>query len=310
MSAPAALRSQYSDLFGSAMLPVLEEIFKGELEQYPSLREKLFKVVDTDRDIWQATELHDMELFTQIAEGGEYSYKRPKQGASKTLTIAKHGLGFSISEEMVADGKFSLIGDMTRMLAESAKESQEVQAMNVFNNGFGSSELSADGQYVFDSDHTLPSGGTFRNILATASDLSPTSLDQALTDFATVFVGDSGIIKKIRPRVLLVHESQRRYAAELVGSELKPDSADNNMNSLKGEGLMVIASPHLTDTDAWFVLGDAAKTGLRIVRRTGIETKAAGADAGFDNDSIKYKSRYREKIGVTHPYGIFGSAGA
>lgn len=291
------------------MLPVLEEIFKGELEQYPSLREKLFKVVDTDRDIWQASELHDMELFNQIAEGSEYSFKRPKQGANKTLVIAKHGLGFSISEEMVSDGKFSLVSDMTRMLAESAKESQEIQAMNIFNNGFGT-ETSADGQFVFDTDHSLPSGGTFRNELAAAADLSATSLDQALTDFATVFVGDSGIIKKMRPRVLLVHESQRRYAQELVGSELKPDSADNNMNSLKGEGLMVVSSPHLTDTDAWFLLADPAKTGLRIVRRTGIETKAAGADVGFTTDTILYKSRYREKIGVTHPYGIFGSPGA
>jgi hypothetical protein len=102
----------------------------------------------------------------------------------------------------------------------------------------------------------------------------------------------------------------KRYALELVGSELKPDSADNNMNSLKGEGLQVVASPHLTDSDAWFILGDSNKTGLRIVRRTGIETKAAGPDAGFDTDSMKYKSRYREKIGVTHAYGIFGTPGA
>ncbi len=109
--------------------------------------------------------------------------------------------------------------------------------------------------------------------------------------------------------MLLVHESNRRYAMELVGSELKPDSADNNTNSLKGEGLMVVSSPHLTDTDAWFLLAPKDQTGLRIVRRTGIETKAAGPDQGFTTDSILYKSRYREKIGVTNPYGVFGSAG-
>jgi hypothetical protein len=309
MSAPVALRSQYSDLYGSAMLPVLEEVFKTTLEQHPSRREQLFKMVSTDRDIWQATELHDMELFTQIAEGSEYSFKRPKQGASKTLSINKFGLGFSISEEMVADGKFDLIADMTRMLAQSAKETQEVSAMNIFNNGFDS-ELSADGQYVFDSDHSLPSGATFRNEPSVNADLSATSLDTALTDFETVFVGDSGIIKKMSPKILLVHSSNRRYAMELVGSDLKPDTADNNMNSLKGEGLIVVSSPHLTDTDAWFLLGNKDETGLRIVRRTGIETKAAGPDQGFTTDSILYKSRYREKIGVTHPYGIYGCAGA
>jgi hypothetical protein len=122
-------------------------------------------------------------------------------------------------------------------------------------------------------------------------------------------VGDSGIIANIKPKILLVHSSQRRYAKELIGSDLKPDSADNNMNSLKDEGLIVVSSPHLSDTDAWFMLADSSETGLRIISRKGIETKASGVDAGFDNDSIKYKSRYREIIGATHPFGLFGSPG-
>jgi hypothetical protein len=306
MSAPVALRANYSDLFGSSMLPVLEEIFRAQLERHPSRREQLFKMVSTDRDIWQSTELHDMDLFNEMAEGSEYSYKRPKQGASKTLTIKKMGLGFSISEEMIDDGKFDLVADMAAMLADSAKESQEVDAMNIFNNGF-SSEVTADGVSIFNSSHTLPSGGTFRNILSTAADLSVDSLDTALSDFETVFVGDSGIYKKIQPKILLVHSSNRRYANELIGSDLKADSSDNNMNSLKGEGLVVVSSPHLTDTDAWFLLASPEKTGLRIVNRRGIQTKS---EEVFDTDSLKYKSSYREKIGCIHPYGAFGSAGA
>ena len=207
---------------------------------------------------------------------------------------------------MIDDGKFDLVADMVAMLADSAKESQEVDAMNLYNNGF-SSETTADGVAIFSASHTLPSGGTFRNILSTASDLSPDALDQALTDFDTVFVGDSGIIKKIQPKYLVVAPGNRKYAKELIGSDLKPDSADNNMNSLKDEGLMVVASPHLTDSDAWFLQGAPEKTGLRIVNRRGIQTKS---EEVFDNDSIKYKASYREKIGCIHPYGLFGSAGA
>ena len=82
------------------------------------------------------------------------------------------------------------------------------------------------------------------------------------------------------------------------------------MNSLKQDGLIVVSSPHLTDLDAWFLLADPSETGLRIVDRQGIQTKAAGQDVGFVNDSIFYKSSYRERIGVTNPYGIFGSRGA
>lgn len=306
---PVALRNQYGDLYGSGMLPVLEELFRSEIEMHPSKREMLFKVVSHDRDIWQSSEVHDMDLFLEVPEGSDYSFRRPKQGASKTLSPVKYGLGFSISEEMVDDGKFDMIADMVRKLGRSAKESQEIQAMNVFNNGF-SSETTADGQALYASAHTLPSGLTFRNKLSANSDLSTTSLDQALTDFETVFVGDSGIIYNIRPKYLVVAPANKKYAMELIGSDLKADSADNNINSLKQEGLMVVSSPHLTDSDAWFLQAAPAETGLRIISRKPIETKAAGPDVGFVSDSILYKSRYREKIGATHPYGSFGTPGA
>lgn len=306
MSAPVALRSTFSHLYGSAQLPVLEELFRSRLGQYPSSRSKLAKTVSTDRDIWQSSEIHDMELFIEMPEGSEYTYSRAKQGASKTLTIAKHGRGFSISEEMIDDGKFDLVAEMTQLLADSAMESQEISFMNLFNNGF-SSETTADGFSIFNSAHTLPSAGTFRNVLSTAADLGVDSLETALTDFATVFVGDSGIIKRIQPKILLVHESQRRYAQELVGSDRKPDSADNNLNSFRGEGLTVVSSPHLTDTDAWFILAEPGRTGFRVVNRRGIRTKSEDV---FDTDSMKYKASYREKLGCIHAYGALGTAGA
>lgn len=309
MSAPAFVRGNYSDLYGSSMLPALEELFRSELEMHPSRREQLFRVRSTQQDIWQASELHDMPLFAQVSEGQDYTFSRPRQGANQTLTPVKYGLGFSISEEAVDDGKFDFIADAVRKMAKSARESQEIQAMNIFNNGFGT-VVTNDGVAAFSTAHTLPAGGTFRNKLSTDADLSVSSLEQMLTDFETQFVGDSGIIYNMMPKVLLVHPSNKRLAKELIGSDLKAESADNNMNSFKEEGLRVVSSPHLTDTDAWFMLASPEDTGLTIVSRKPVETKAGGGDVGFVNDSILYKSRYREKIGVTTPYGIFGTQGA
>lgn len=308
MSAPVFVRSNYSDLFGSSMLPVLEELFRSELEQHPSRREELFKVVPTDRDIWQSSEIHDMPLFAEVPEGTDYTFSRPKQGASKTLSVVKYGLGFSISEEAVDDGKFDFISDAVRKMARSAKESQEIAAMNVFNNGFGT-ETVADGLSLFNTAHTLPSGLTFRNRPSAEVDLSPSALDAALSDFETQFIGDSGIIYRLMPKVLLVTPGQKRYAMEIIGSDLKADSMDNNMNALKQDGLRVLSSPHLTDTDAWFLLAAPEDTGLRIVSRKPIETKAGGMDVGFMNDSILYKSRFREKVGSIHGYGVWGTEG-
>lgn len=302
----AVMRPQYSDLYGSSMLPVLEELFLQSFAEAASIREMLFKVVSHDRDIWQATELHDLPLFSAMSEGEDYSYVGNKQGYDKTLSMIKYGLGASISEEAIDDGKFSLVADLMRRMGRSARESQEISAMNVFNNGF-SSEVCADGVAVFSSSHLLPSGGTFRNRPASYADLSVSSLETALTDFETIFVGDSGIYYRIMPKVLLVHPSNKRLAKELIGSDLKAETANNNMNSFKEEGLVVMSSPRLTDSDAWFLLGAPSDTGLRIVSRSPIQTKS---NENFDNDTVKYKSRYREKIGVTHGYGIYGNSGA
>lgn len=309
MSAPQFVRGNYSDLFSSSQLPVLEALFRWELSQYDSKREKLFNTRKTDRDIYQTSELADLPLFSSIPEGTDYTYSTVRQGASKTITVTKYGMGFSISEEAVDDGKFDHIADMVKKLAKSGRESQEVAAMNILNNAFGSSTV-ADGLALCHTAHTLPSGSTFRNRMSTDADLSESALQTCLTDFETQFVGDTGIIYSIKPKYLIVAPANKRYAMELLGSSGKPDTTDNNINSLKSDGLEVVCSPHLTDTDAFFLSAEKSQTGLDIISRKPIETKAAGPDSGFDNDSIKYKSRYREKVDCVHAYGFYGSSGA
>lgn len=304
-----AIRNQYADLYGSSALPALEKLFRSELAMHPSRRGQLFNMRSTDRDIVQMSALHDLPLFSEVPENTEYSYERSKAGANKTLTVVKYGLGFSISRETVEDGKFEWISMLTKKLAKSARESQEIQAMNMFNNGFGT-ETAPDGLSIFNGSHTLPSGGTYRNQLSAASDLSQSSLSTALSDFEQVFVGDSGIIYNVKPKVLLVHPDSKRYAMELVGSDLKPDTADNNLNALKADGLTVVSSPHLTDTDAWFLLAAPGDHNLDIWTRSGIRTEAGSPDVGFHTDSIFYKASYREVIGCGEPVGIFGTAGA
>src|SRR5690606_24345447 len=181
-------------------------------------------------------------------------------------------------------GKISLIGDAIAKMAKSARESQEIQAMDVINNGF-TTQTTADGMPIFSTAHILPSGDTFRNKLSADADLSDTSLKQALVDFEVENIGDSGIIYRQTPRYLLVHPDNKRLAKELIGSELSTApminsagsdyvSNTNNMNSLKEEGLIVVSSPHLVDADSWYLLSEpSADQGLRIISRKGIETK-------------------------------------
>lgn len=310
MAAPSFLRASYGDFYSSAALPVLEELFRSSLDMHPQIREMLFKRVSSDKDIWQASELHEMPVFSSVSEGQDYSFSRPKQGYDKTLTHTKYGLGFSISEEAVDDGKFDFIADAIRMMARSAKETQEQSCMDILNNGF-SSAVAADGLAVFHAAHTTPSGSiTFRNKPSSDADLSQTSLETALSDFATIFRGDQGLYHRYTPMKLVVSEAGRINAEKIVGTDRSLGSNNNDINVASRRNLQVVSSPLLTDADAWFLLAAPEQTGLRLVVRKPIETKASGPDVGFLNDAIYYKARYRESVGVTHAYGIYGCAGA
>ncbi len=312
MAGPSFLKQNFSDLYGSSQLPALELLFRHELPMHEGQRDRLAQKKSTQRDIWQMTSTHDLDMFVKVEEGEDYSFVSTKQGASKTLTINKYGLGISISEEAIADGKFDELADLIKKLARSAQESREIAFMNLFNNGF-STETTPDGVSVFNAAHTFPSGRTMSNVLSVAADLSESSLQQARYLFSTSFVGDTGIIYKMKPKKLLVHPALEAYAEELVGSSLKADTANNNLNSLLKHKIEVISSPHLTDPDAWFLLaesGDSVGPGCVIIEREGIVTKAGGPAVGFMNDSVLYKSRYRENMGWIHPYGVIATPGA
>lgn len=292
------------------MLPMMEEVFRSDYNQRAGKREMLAKTEKASSQIYQSSSVEDMPLFSSISEGNDYGLSAAKQGYDQTITVVKYGLAANFSEELVEDSKFGHIADTLKKMAKSAKESKEVAFFNLFNNAF-SSTLTADGLSLCNAAHTTPTGTyTIRNQLSSAADLDVTSLKLAVKDFRKNFVGDSGIVYDISPRYLVVPEELRLDAIQIVQSDLLAGTPNNDINSLKGEGLQVVASPHLTDTDAWFLTAAPEENGLRIIERKPLETKAAGGDAGFLNDSIYFKARYREAVAAIHPMGFFGTPGA
>lgn len=305
MSSPVILKGNHSQLYGPNMLPALEELFRAELELHPSRRDLLFTTKKITSDLYQASSLEGLPLFSQVAEGEDYSYQSVRQGASKNIAPVKFGLGFSISEEAMEDGKIDMIAHGVQAMARSARESQEIQAMAIFNNGF-TTVTTPDGAALFSTAHSNPSGLTFRNKAASDLDLSQSALEAAYTDMETQFIDDNGLIQYCRPKYLVVPSISRRTAEEIVGSSKQLGNNYNNINTLADDGIVIVSSPHLTDTDSWFLLAEKSMTGLRIISRKGIETKSNDV---FDNDSVRYKSRYREKVDVVHPRGVWASTG-
>ncbi len=299
------LESQFTKLFGSAALPALDEIFFDAIEQAEDPRPLLFNMESTDREIVQKQSIASLGTFSSVNEGELAPSDNFNQMYSKTYTIVKYAKRIGISDEMIADDRFDLISKMVRALARSARETQLLSALNVFNNGF-SSVLSSDGAALFSNAHPTLVGNQ-SNILSSAADLAYASLAIAEQMFRS-FQDDRGKKLLIKPSVLLVSESDRHNALEIVQSPYKAGTANNNINALGVDGgLKVVSSPYLTDADAWFLLGQPDDTGLRIIDRSGLMTKThEDVLAG----TLYYKAEYRQAVGADEWRGVIATPGA
>jgi hypothetical protein len=306
----ASNRGQFPALFGVDQLAALELLVINSGDFPMSCRDKLFRKRSTQQDIWRSQDVLDLPLALEIAEGGEYTASRPAQGLSKTFQPKKYGGMVSITKEMIADAKFDAMGAWARKLGESIAQTREIKAMNIYNNAF-TTELAQDGLSVINASHTV-GNQTFSNLIPSNPDLSNTSLQAAVAQFERAFIRSNGTYINMKPKFLVVAPENKRYAMELVGSDKRPDTNYNNINSLMSDNLVVVSSPYLTDTDAWFLQSDPEQTGLFIIERQGVETASSGVNEGpgFTTDAALIKASYREDIGVTNAYGLLGSAGS
>lgn len=297
------LEQNFRNYFGVSALPALDEIFFDHYEQAEDPRSKLFNMESTDREIVQKASVTSLGLLNQVAEAQQAPKDNFNQSYYKTYTVYKYAKAIGISDEMIQDDRFDMISKMVKSLARSSRETQLVNSMNIFNNAF-TSEQSWDGVAIISSSHPTEVGN--QSNLVAAADLSYSSLATAEQLFRQ-FQDNRGKKLLLKPRVLLVSESDRQNALEIVQSPYKAGTANNNINALGADGgLTVMSSPYLTDSDAWFLLSDPMDHGLRIIDRQSLTTK-------MDEDVIAgvlyYKAQYRQALGCDEWRGICGSVG-
>lgn len=228
------------------------------------------------------------------------------------LYISRHffetiALAFAITEEAEEDGLYGSMGaKLSKALARAMQHTKAVKAAGVLNNGFSTSVLGGDGKSLFATDH-LVNGGAASNKLATAADLSETSLEDML-----ILIGDAtdyrGIPIQIEG-VRLVVPSQLKFTAQrIIYSDLRVDTANNDQNAVKAMGLLPggwVSDMRLFDPDAWFIKTDCPE-GLKHIVRKGI---SGGVEGDFQTGDMRYKKRERYVNGWSDWHGAYGSAG-
>ena len=289
--------------------PGLNALFGLEYDRYSQEHKEIFTMENSDRAFEEEVMLSGFGSAPTKSEGSSVTFDDAQEVYTARYTMETIALAFSITEEAVEDNLYDrLASRYTKALARSMSQTKEVKGASILNNAFDSGFTGGDGLELCSTVHTLASGNTFRNELATAADLNETSLEQSLIDIAG-FVDERGLKIAVRGMKMIIPKELQFTTDRLLESTLRPGSADNDVNAVRNMGMLpdgYSVNHFLLDPDAFFIMTDAPN-GLKGFNRTPVRTSMEG---DFDTGNVRYKARERYAFGWSDPRGIFGSPGA
>lgn len=302
----ATLRTNLPSLYLNR-LANLEDVLFDEMPIEAGVFQRILKVRDMGNKPFVTTTT--VASFGQVpikTEGAPVTYEDLAAGYDYRYQADTYELAFRASKEALDDEQEEVVSDAARALGSSLNYTYDIDHANLFNNGFSASFVGPDNVALFSTAHPLVGGGTNQNRPTTDGDLSVAQLRVAINDIANT-KDDAGKIVHWRPKVLLVSYNQKWLGMELLGSELRADTADNAINAFKDDGLVVVATPYLTDSNAFYVLAEPSKHNVRTYWR---ERPNVLHDWDFETSSMKVKIRSRWKKGWSDWRGVYGTSGS
>lgn len=281
--------------------------FWGSYSEDELLAAKLVKMETTDEQFDEDVLISPFGLLNPKNEGAGVDYDSMSQGYVTRYQQRTRALGYQVSWEARNFGKYlNVVSKGNEYLASSLRETKEVDVANLFNNGFDSNYTFGDGKKFFATDH--PSrAGNFSNTLATPQDLSEEALEE-LAILIRETNNDRGIKARIKPVLLQVPPALMFEATRILESQLRVNTANNDVNAMKNMGLFsqgIVVNPHLTSDDAYFIKTDAPEGAKMITAVMGEFSN----DGAFESGDHKYKIMTSYAVGVTDPRGYFASEG-
>ena len=304
----AQTRSTFPELHDNIDRTVTVLLGKEWKEQNPIWR-RVYNIKNSNKRSELVTSVTGVGDIPEKPEGQPYASDVIQVGYTKEFLHTEFGMMFEVTQTALEDDRYDVLSDHAKWFMFSARVVQEKRAAIPFNTGF-TSEQSPDGVSVFNSAHPLKSGTTARNQLATAADLSWTSLQQALVDWQRETKFEAGqVMQPVENLVLYVPPELEFTAAKIVSSTLQPGIGDNDLNTIRTlRNITVIKNVYLTDPDAWFLLAGNKSHGFCSYTRTPMSMEPAMTDPRTRNRL--YPVRFRQSWGVTRWQQSFGTAGA
>lgn len=296
--------------FPKALRPGVKKWWGRAYDEHVVEFTDLFDEDTSNKSYEELVEATGFGLAPVKQEGASTLYDSEQQGTLTRSTHVAYGLGFIVTREEIDDNLYMEVSKQrTRALAFSFRQTKENIAGNVYNRAFNSSFTFGDGKELLATDHpTLD--GTQSNELATAADLSETSLEDLCIQIMKA-KNSRGLRISLKPRCVIVPPDLHFEAHRIVDSVLQNDTANNAVNVLRAtnafpEGVKV--NHYLTDVDAFFIRTTVPTgSGLVCFNRVNVEFDQ---DNDFDTKNMKFKGYERYSFTVGDFRALYGSPGA
>lgn len=285
--------------------PKLRKINHDDWQTYPLLYTRFLNVSSSSKAQETDYKMTGLGTMQPKAEGADITYGDPIGGSTKVYTHASNALGYRITAEMIRHEQYGQVAKLERSLIRSAVDKQETDGHGVLNNAFSTSYAGfVSGEALCSTSHALLDGGTAQtNRPSTDVSLGVTALQNAVIQFR-LWKDDRSRPIIGRPQLLIIHPNDVMVARELVGSEYKPGTSNNEINALRQDGLSFMDSPYLTDTNAWFLQGSGHDLNFIWDLRPTMEM-----DTDFDSKDIKRSLVQAYSTGFGDWRNIYGSSG-
>jgi hypothetical protein len=294
--------------FRSIVEPILNEAFDGVYDQRADEWSTVFREqAGIPRNYHEEPVLYGFGAAPQLPDGSPVTYQQGGVLFLQRYVYQVFGLAFALTKVLVEDGDHIRIGQVyAKHLAQSLVETKELLCANVLNRAFNSSYAGGDGVQLNSNAHPIVSG-TASNLLATAANLSQTSLEQMLIQIRQA-VDNNGKKIRLQPLKLVVAPGNVFQAEVLLKSVLRTGTANNDINPIKSIGLLPEGASvisRLTSATNWWVETDAPE-GMKLLMRRALEKTMEG---DFETDSMRYKATERYQVGWTDWRAMYGTPG-
>jgi hypothetical protein len=294
--------SQERDL----LLPGLRAV-TGEYDMIPTQWDKIFGKGTSNMALERTAQMRFLGLAQLKNEGAQTRFDN--NAGERFVWNQEHmeiGLGYAITRKAIDDNLYkSQFRPANLGLQQSFAQTKEIYGANVLNTGnVYNPAVGGDGVSLFSTAHPID-GATFANTSSVPQSLNESSLLNVMTTVPVTFLDIAGLKIYARARKLVVPRRLEPVAIRLTQTELRPGTADNDVNAILSTagGLPdgYVANDFLTSNFAWFVLTNIE--GLLYLQRVAFEMDMF---VEFTTDNLLVKGYERWSFNYNDPRAAWG----